>query len=172
VAKQARPVSFLGNEALLVSGTEAVWTSAAGPGVKLAGGSNAYSALAEPGRTVLNESSQVRELGADGGVRWARGFGGFVSSVALLADGGTLVVAQPGGGDAVLWAVDPTGTETLSCPLPGTASGGTPAGGLWFALVRKSARDAVVAFEAPVGELAPRGWVTPSGSPSNDRRPR
>jgi hypothetical protein len=127
--------------------------------------------LAAPGRTVLGAYYSAREVGEDGGVAWGRGFHGYLFSGALLTDG-TLLAAQTGDGGSSLYAVDRSGAERFTCPLPGVASAGVPHSGLWIAHLGRGSQEAIVAFEAKGVELAPQGWVTLNGSPSNDRRPR
>lgn len=173
LARPARPVAFLGDQALLQSNDDFTWASAQGLGATLPVAPLAFSwALATPERTVLASYDGVRELGADGGVRWALGAPSYISTAALLADGGTLVTAYSGDGGAMLHRFDGRGVQTMACPLPGVSNAGTPVLGLHVAHLQFGAEEAIVAFELPGAELAPEGWVTPAGSPNNDRRPR
>lgn len=173
VVRQARPIGFLGDKALLSNNSDFVWASAQGVGPPLPLPPLGYPwALLSPERTVLAAYDGVREMGPDGGVLWARNFPGYIATGALLEDGGSLFTARTPDAGSMLWSLDRTGADVFACPMPGAATAGSPAAGLWIAHLGRGNDDAIVAFETPGVALAPRGWVTPAGSPRNDRRAR
>lgn len=173
VVRQARPIGFLGDKALLSSSTDYVWASPQGVSAPLPIQPYGYPwALLAPDRTVLASYDAAREVRADGGLAWARGFPGYVATGALLDDGRALFSARTPDAGSMLWSLDRSGADVFACPMPGVATAGSPAAGLWIAHLGQGNDDAIVAFETPGVALAPRGWVTGPGSPRNDRRAR
>jgi hypothetical protein len=172
LARPARPVGFFDDRALLLS-SELVWASPSGfsPPLPVAPGGSPW-ALATPGRTVLVSYQAAQQLDDDGGVRWSRGRPGYITTGALLVDGGTLLSSYAPDGGSTLLGVDGQGATSFECPLPGTSSAGTASTGLWIAVLSTGGQDALVAFEVPGAVPEARGWVTPAGSSFNDRRPR
>lgn len=172
VTRPAWPIAFRGDSALLWNGTDLTWASPRGLGAPMRVNAGLSWVLSSPERTVIVAYQGAHELDADGGVLWSRSFGNYVSTGALVTDGGVIVSSYTNDAGATLTALGERGVTTFACPLPGTSSAGAPSFGMWIAQVSANGSEAIVGFDVGAPPLEPHGWVTPAGSPLNDRRPR
>lgn len=173
VARQARPVAFRDDLALLTTGSDYVWASRRGLGAPLVVPGRLYPwyGLSAPDRTVLVGNTGLEEYDEDGGRRWGRNVSYYLATAVLLTDGGTLMTEYSGDGGSRLNHLDSTGGAVFTCPLPGRSNAGAVAGGLYIANLGTGLQDtAIVAFEAPGLEPQPTGWTGPGGGPWNDHR--
>lgn len=171
VPRQARPVGVDGDRVLLV-GSDLVWSSPGGvsaPFTTRVG--NPTWALSAPGRVVLAGYQSIAELDDDGGTRWLRSAASSLTTGALVDDGGVLYAEYTSDGGSLLRRVTADGALRFTCPLPGSTGNGALVRGLFVAPLSRSGSSSVAAFEVGPIDLAKTGWVTPNGSPRNDRHP-